>query len=113
MGTWKETDLLYTFATDPMLCGNTTQACHRTRHKIHRQRYGHQFCIEWHVSSFVKEDITHSKGRSSLLPILRLTAECIKLSQGSVQSHDDVWPTHYPRPSRPENDLLISSSFNA
>ena len=55
----------------------------------------------------------YSNCRSSLLPILRLTAECIRLSNEISLSREveHAEEAHYPCPSRPENDLLISSSF--
>lgn len=61
------------------------------------------------------ESGAYSNGRSSLLPILMLTAECIRLSNEVSLSRERKYTegAHYPRPSRPENDLLISSSFKA
>jgi hypothetical protein len=44
-----------------------------------------------------------------------LTAECIRLPNevSLSREHKHTEGAHYPRPSRPENDLLISSSFKA
>lgn len=54
---------------------------------------------------------THRRALSSLLANLMFVADCMRLRRRLESRNDDEDEnTHYPRPSRPENALLISSS---
>ena len=59
-------------------------------------------------------DHTHNKALSSLFANLIFVADCMRLHQKlEFQNDDEDKNTHYPRPSRPENALLINSSWSA